>query len=209
MKKNYELNFLRSLEEGKEVTQKSISNHISVSIGFVNTLIKKFLKKGIIKVQQAPYKRFIYYLTPEGFSEKSKLVLEYVTDSLSLFRLLRKELNLIFSKDKFIKYYLYGVSEITEIAILSANEVGTEIVGIIEPKLNKKKIFNIHILKKLPKNLANRKILICCTKNAQKIYFSLLKNFPEERIVVVNSLFISKKKPNFKPELKNKNVKKQ
>ena len=96
MKKNYELNFLRSLEEGKEVTQKSISNHISVSIGFVNTLIKKFLKKGVIKVQQAPYKRFIYYLTPEGFSEKSKLVLEYVTDSLSLFRLLRKELNLIF-----------------------------------------------------------------------------------------------------------------
>ena len=139
MKKNYELNFLRSLEEGKEVTQKSISDHISVSIGFVNALIKKFLNKGVIKVRQAPYKRFIYYLTPEGFSEKSKLVLEYVTDSLSLFRLLRKELNSIFSKDKFIKYYLYGVSEITEIAILSANEVGTEIVGIIEPNLKKKK----------------------------------------------------------------------
>ena len=140
MKKNYELNFLRSLEEGKEVTQKSISDHISVSIGFVNALIKKFLNKGVIKVRQAPYKRFIYYLTPEGFSEKSKLVLEYVTDSLSLFRLLRKELNSIFSKDKFIKYYLYGVSEITEIAILSANEVGTEIVGVIEPKLKKKNL---------------------------------------------------------------------
>tara|TARA_B100000035_G_scaffold237214_1_gene205473 strand:- start:2038 stop:2664 length:627 start_codon:yes stop_codon:yes gene_type:complete len=208
MKKNYELNFLRSLEEGKEVTQKSISDHISVSIGFVNALIKKFLNKGVIKVRQAPYKRFIYYLTPEGFSEKSKLVLEYVTDSLSLFRLLRKELNSIFSKDKFIKYYLYGVSEITEIAILSANEVGTEIVGVIEPKLKKKKIFNIHILKKLPKNLTNRKILICCTKNAQKIYFSLLKDFPEDKIVVVNSLFISKKKPNFKPEPNNKDVKK-
>ena len=206
MKKNYELNFLRSLEEGKEVTQKSISNHISVSIGFVNTLIKKFLKKGVIKVQQAPYKRFIYYLTPEGFSEKSKLVLEYVTDSLSLFRLLRKELNLIFSKDKFFKYYLYGISEITEIAILSANEVGTKIVGIIEPKSKKKKIFNINILKKLPKNLNNQKILICCTKNAQKIYFSLLQDFPEERIVVVNSLFISKKEPNFKPKPKNKDV---
>ena len=47
-------------------------------------LLKNFLKKGIIKVQQAPYKRYVYYLTPEGFSEKSKLVLEYITDSLSL-----------------------------------------------------------------------------------------------------------------------------
>ena len=34
-KRNSELDFLSSLEEGKEVTQKGISNHISVSIGFV------------------------------------------------------------------------------------------------------------------------------------------------------------------------------
>ena len=48
-KRNSELDFLSSLEEGKEVTQKSISNHISVSIGFVNALIKKFLKKELLK----------------------------------------------------------------------------------------------------------------------------------------------------------------
>ena len=198
-KRNSELDFLSSLEEGKEVTQKGISNHISVSIGFVNALIKKFLKKGIIKVQQAPYKRYVYYLTPEGFSEKSKLVLEYVTDSLSLFRSLRKELNAIFTYNKKIKFILYGTSEISEIAILSANEVGSEIIGIVEPNLNKKKIFNIPILKKIPENLINTKILICCSKNAQKIYFNLLQEIPEDRIVVVESLFISKKKPNFKP----------
>lgn len=198
-KRNSELDFLSSLEEGKEVTQKGISNHISVSIGFVNALIKKFLKKGIIKVQQAPYKRYVYYLTPEGFSEKSKLVLEYVTDSLSLFRSLRKELNTIFTYNKKIKFILYGTSEISEIAILSANEVGSEIIGIVEPNLNKKKIFNIPILKKIPANLINKKILICCSKNAQKIYFNLLQEIPEDRIVVVKSLFISKKKPNFKP----------
>ena len=198
-KRNSELDFLSSLEEGKEVTQKGISNHISVSIGFVNALIKKFLKKGIIKVQQAPYKRYVYYLTPEGFSEKSKLVLEYVTDSLSLFRSLRKELNAIFTYNKKIKFILYGTSEISEIAILSANEVGSEIIGIVEPNLNKKKIFNIPILKKIPANLINKKILICCSKNAQKIYFNLLQEIPEDRIVVVESLFISKKKPNFKP----------
>ena len=193
------LNFLSSLEEGKEVTQKNISSHISVSIGFVNALIKKFLKKGIIKVQQVPYKRYVYYLTPEGFSEKSKLVLEYVTDSLSLFRSLRKELNTIFSYNKKNKFILYGMSEISEIAILSANEVGSEIIGIVEPNFNQKKIFNIPILKKIPANLINKKILICCTKDSQKVYFNLLKQIPEDRIVVVKSLFISKKKPNFKP----------
>ena len=39
--KNNELNFLSYLEDGKETTQKNISNNISVSIGFINALIKK------------------------------------------------------------------------------------------------------------------------------------------------------------------------
>ena len=80
----------------------------------------------------------MYYLTPEGFSEKSKLVLEYVTDSLSLFRSLRRVKHYFHLQQK-MKFILYGTSEISEIAILSANEVGSEIIGIIEPTLNKKK----------------------------------------------------------------------
>ena len=81
-RKSIELNLLSLLEEGKETSQKNISNNVSVSIGFINALIKKFVKKGVIKIQQAPYKRFIYYLTPQGFSEKAKLVNEYFRDSL-------------------------------------------------------------------------------------------------------------------------------
>ena len=55
----------------------------------MNALIKKFLKKGLIKKKQAPYKRFIYYLTPKGFSEKSKLISDYIESSLDIFRTLR------------------------------------------------------------------------------------------------------------------------
>ena len=199
-KKSSELDFLSSLEEGKEVTQQLISKKISVSIGFVNALIKKFLKKGIIKVQQAPYKRFIYYVTPDGFSQKSKLVLEYLTDSLSLFRTLRSELNLVFFKNKNIRFLLYGISEITEIAILSANEANVKIDGILDMNSKKKNHLNFPILNKLPEDLKNKKIIICCTKNAQEIYFDLIEKFSEDRVIAINSLFISKKKPNFKPE---------
>ena len=147
-RKSSELDFLTSLEEGKEVTQKGISNRISVSIGFVNALIKKFVKKGIIKVQQAPYKRFVYYLTPEGFSQKSKLVLDYLTDSLSLFRSMRKEFNEIFSNNLKCQFIIFGISEISEIAILSANEISADIVAVIDPYTHKKTYFNIPVKKK-------------------------------------------------------------
>lgn len=199
-KKSSELDFLSSLEEGREITQDFISKKISVSIGFVNALIKKFLKKGIIKVQQAPYKRFVYYLTPDGFTEKSKLVLEYLNDSLSLFRSIRKELNSIFSNDKNISYILYGISEISEIAILSANEIGVKIKGVIDSNIKKKKYFGIPVLNNLPKHLRGKKIIICCSKNAQKIYFDLYEKYGNEKIITVNTLFVSKKKPNFIPK---------
>ena len=198
-KKNSELDFLTSLEEGKEVTQQGISNKISVSIGFVNALVKKFVKKGTIKVQQAPYKRFVYYLTPKGFSEKSKLVLDYLTDSLSLFRSMREEFNEIFSNNLNSKFIIFGISEISEIAILSANELNAEIVAIVDPKISKKLYFNIPVFKKMPNNIKNYKVLICSTHNAQNSYFDMVKKFSKERIFAIDSLFISKEIPNFKP----------
>ena len=78
----HELNFFKVIENAEEKTQKKISSEISTSIGFANALIKKFLKKGII-VKQAPYKRFVYYLTPNGFANKIKLVKEYIDESLN------------------------------------------------------------------------------------------------------------------------------
>ena len=105
-----------------------------------NTLIKRFLKKGFIKVQQAPYKRFIYYLTPQGFSDKLKLVKEYINESLGFFRKVRAEFNKILISDKSDGYYLYGISEICEIAILSALDNNKKIISIVDEKF-KQKIF--------------------------------------------------------------------
>ena len=56
MKNFHELNFFNAIENAEEKTQKTISSEISTSIGFANALIKKFLKKGVIKVKQAPIK---------------------------------------------------------------------------------------------------------------------------------------------------------
>ena len=80
------------------------------------------MKKGVIKVKQAPYKRFIYYLTPNGFANKIKLVKEYMRRILKLFRKIREEFNEIIVKDKTNGFYLYGAGEICEIAILSLQE---------------------------------------------------------------------------------------
>ncbi len=197
--KNNELNFLSYLEDGKETTQKNISNNISVSIGFINALIKKFLKKGVIKIKQAPYKRFIYYLTPQGFSEKARLVNEYFNDSLLFFKSLRLEFNELFSKDSCSGYYLYGTGEVCEIAILSAKENKKKIISIIDPSFKNKKYLDLNVLKKIPNNLENFKIVITTNSNQQALFFKLKKLVKVDKILFVDSMCISIEKPSFNP----------
>ena len=201
MKKNFhEFNFFSAIEKAEEKTQKTISSEIAVSIGMANALIKKFLKKGLIKVQQAPYKRFVYYLTPEGFSDKVKLVREYINESLGFFRKVRADFNRILINDNSDGYYLYGVSEICEIAILSAQENNKKIISIIDKNFKGKKYLNYSVTKKNPRNLKKNKILLTSQTSSQEDYFHLIEFFNPDLILVADCLFVSKKKPNFKPK---------
>ena len=105
-------------------------------------MIKKLLKKGYIKAKQAPYKRFIYYLTTEGFIERSKLVSEYINTSLIFFRTLRDEFNKAFraekNKNRFVSFILFGVSEVTEICVISALDNNVKVSYIVDENIGKK-----------------------------------------------------------------------
>ena len=59
------------ISKNNKTTQRSISKELDVALGFANSLIKKFLRKGLFKITEAPMKRYIYYITPKGFVEKS------------------------------------------------------------------------------------------------------------------------------------------
>ena len=50
-----------------------LKHELGVSVGLINTLIKRAVKKGLVKVREAPYKRYAYYLTPHGFAKKVRL----------------------------------------------------------------------------------------------------------------------------------------
>ena len=140
--------FLEQLEDKKTITQKDLSIKLKVSIGFVNALIKKFLKKGLIKAKQAPYKRFIYYLTPKGFSEKSKLISDYIESSLDIFRTLRGEFTQIFLNHRDKNFVLFGISEITEICIISALETNVKISYIVDKNYTNEEYLGIKVIKK-------------------------------------------------------------
>ena len=72
------LGVLNAVEENSRVTQRDVAKNVGIALGLTNAYLKRCIKKGLIKVQQVPANRYAYYLTPQGFAEKSRLTGEYL-----------------------------------------------------------------------------------------------------------------------------------
>src|SRR3954453_12108080 len=80
------LGLLTSVETDGARSQRRIAAELGIALGLVNAYLKRCVKKGLVKVNNAPARRYAYYLTPQGFSEKSRLTVQYLSDSFSFFR---------------------------------------------------------------------------------------------------------------------------
>jgi len=136
-----ELRILSKIEETENLSQRIISKELNVALGLANSLIKKFIKKGFLKLKEAPMKRYMYYLTPKGLVEKTKLTKEFLETSLFFFKKSKEEYENEFKKikNKNKIVVLCGISDFTDIAILAAKIQDVKIDYIYQKK---KKIRN-------------------------------------------------------------------
>jgi DNA-binding MarR family transcriptional regulator len=128
------LSLLNSVDDGAQ-SQRRIAEDLGIALGLVNAYLKRCVKKGYVKVSQAPARRYAYYLTPKGFAEKSRLTVQYLSDSFSFFRQAKEDCAGTFALAKernFRNIVLWGKSDLAEIAVLSAVDCGVSIVAIVD-----------------------------------------------------------------------------
>src|SRR5271157_788176 len=85
------LDLLNSVERDGGQSQRRLASELGIALGLVNAYLRRCVNKGLIKVSHAPARRYVYYLTPQGFAEKSRLTVEYLTSSFSFFRQARAD----------------------------------------------------------------------------------------------------------------------
>lgn len=73
-----EVLILEELKKNPDITQRDLSEKTGLSLGMVNMLLKKFVKKGFVKLEKLNSRSFRYILTAERFKEKSKKTIEYI-----------------------------------------------------------------------------------------------------------------------------------
>ncbi len=126
---------LNSVERNGGQSQRRLGSELGIALGLVNAYLKRCVKKGLIKVAAAPARRYVYYLTPQGFAEKSRLTVEYLSRSFSFFRQAKADCGVALksaAEQGFVRLVLAGTSDLAEIAVLCAPEHGVSIVAVVD-----------------------------------------------------------------------------
>jgi DNA-binding Lrp family transcriptional regulator len=131
------LKLLEEIDKDYTQSQRDLSNKLDISLGLVNSFVKRLANKGYFKITTIPKNRVKYILTPKGAMEKTRLTYQYLQYSFELYRGARRNLQKHFNglvAQGVKRVVFYGVSEIAEIAYITLQETAIKMVAIVDEK---------------------------------------------------------------------------
>jgi DNA-binding MarR family transcriptional regulator len=143
------LGLLDSVERNGGQSQRHLASELGIALGLVNAYLKRCMKKGLVKASQAPARRYVYYLTPQGFAEKSRLTVEYLSYSFGFFRQAKADCTAMFETARAngqTRLVLAGKSDLAEIASICALESGATIVAVVDPAASADRFLGVELV---------------------------------------------------------------
>lgn len=193
------LGLLTSLEADGAQSQRRIAAELGVALGLVNAYLKRAIKKGFVKVGSAPARRYAYYLTPQGFSEKSRLTVQFLTDSFSLFRKAKEEYGRLFERAQalgFRRIVLAGQSDLCEIAVLCAVDGPISILAIVDPDTTASRFVGVKVVSSYA--LVGEPfdaVVVTHLTAARSVFDQAVSNFGAEKVLAPDLLGLRPKQP--------------
>ena len=143
------LQILNELSADDSLTQRDLSSRLDIALGLVNSYIKNLVSKGFITVRSIPPRRYAYFLTPKGFTEKTRLTYDLLQDYTRIYREARGGLKALFSElraDGVKRVAFAGADEVAEIAYITLQEMDMELSGVVDEELAGREFFGRDIM---------------------------------------------------------------
>jgi DNA-binding MarR family transcriptional regulator len=189
------LEILETIDSQSDVTQRHLANRLGVALGLANSYLKRCVRKGLIKIEQAPANRYLYYLTPGGFREKTRLTAEYLTISFDFYRRASASCNHVFDECVRLQYQsviLCGISELAEIASLRAREKSIKIAGVLDPGVQIKEYLGVPVWTSLDNIKDYDACVLTTIQSPENLLRQLIKWTTSDRILIPDILGIKK-----------------
>jgi DNA-binding MarR family transcriptional regulator len=123
---------LEQIERDPDITQASLAAQLGVAVGTVNWHIKRLIAKGYVKAKRAQRKKLRYIITPEGIAFRARLTVNYIENSMRLYRRTRQhvvELLDQIQQDGYDQVRISGGGDIAEVCELTCLERGIKVVA--------------------------------------------------------------------------------
>jgi DNA-binding MarR family transcriptional regulator len=126
-----ELILLEQIEYDPDVTQATLATQLGVAVGTVNWHLKRLIAKGYVKVKRAQRRKLRYIITPEGIAFRARLTINYIDNSMRLYRRIRERVRELLIEAKQAGYEsirIEGEGDIADICRLTCLEQGMTLV---------------------------------------------------------------------------------
>lgn len=181
------LEILQAIDGRSDVTQRHLADRTGIALGLANSYLRRCVRKGLIKITQAPANRYLYYLTPMGFAEKSRLTAEYFASSFSFYRTasesIANSLSHCAARSRHCVLFC-GVSELAEIGFVRAHDFGIEVIGSFEPQTSLTKFVGKPVWTSIENVPTVDAVVFTALVAAPMMYETLVANFDQDSIVV-------------------------
>ena len=171
-------------------SQRELSKRLNMSLGLVNTFLKRLVNKGYFKVTTMPSNRVKYFLTPEGLARKSKLTAEFLRYSINFYRDIKSLILNKFSemeKKKVRSILFCGAGEVAELAYLYLQLSSLKLVGIVDERQQGRSFFGFMVssLERLQENDWDMILLTRLDDTERTIHTLLERGVREEKIATI------------------------
>ncbi len=181
------LELLQAIERRDDISQRHLAQQMGVALGLANSYLKRCVKKGWIKVNNAPANRYLYFLTPNGFAEKARLTAEFFSTSFALFRQAGDEYTLLLqqlAERENTGLLLVGLSDLTEIALMRALQAKLNVVGVYQPQSNRADFFDVPVLSTLPDASSFNVAVLTSMEQTADLLSELEQQLPSSAILI-------------------------
>ncbi len=147
---------LDEIGQDVNISQRHLADKLDISLGLVNSFIKRLVMKGYFKAVSIQKNRVRYILTPEGVSEKTRLTYNYIKHSYELYKTSHNKIQEIFNNLEICgvkSVFFYGATDIAEIAYISLKGTDIRLSGVIDDEKAGELFLNYKIT-----NIGNTKI---------------------------------------------------
>ena len=191
------LGLLDAVQQNARLSQRTLSGELGIALGLTNAYLKRCIGKGWIKVRRAPPNRYVYYLTPKGFAEKSRLTARYLKSSLHFYAVARNEMSGLMQACASAgrqRLVLAGADELAEIALICAMQYpALEIAGVLDEGRRGTRFLHVPLARRLDELGDIHAVILTHMRAPQAVYDALIERLPAERILVPYLLKVARR----------------